>query len=644
MSQTQERIAKFYKSYSEWIKAIPKIENELHVPHTDLGSWIDLLREKSMLFRSLYFEDEKLLSEVVYPLIDNPGQMTLEEANCFSRGNYELYKDTHCVDLLMFDDLGKIILDCQLKNHASVDEVVDTLHMLQVSTAFCLTAEKTAESCRYADQGAAYLGIFKEDLAQHPQYKKTRKSIIGLIYNSFFFKADLQHQTWQHDFVGLANYFDEFNHRMQDIAPYLTDEEKPFVSIRQLIAYVTLLDEFMTFHLRLKWDKSLAPLSLEEEAVVKKLTAECKKVLEPLVNLADPQTCLNEYCHLLYAQVLLGELGEEEYLKVLEKIYSWSEENKGDSQLYVSNQFLYHVVVASDLAHAVASSKLSQKEKNQRISSYFGKSLTYLESIPQAAYNEQLLKATTDFLIDMIPLVPPAADLPGKFTKLMFFQQTDSAIHNIMVDKIAENITLTVLNQKPELFISKGGYQTKEEVLSHKDEIIRFIREASLLHDTGKAPFWDLLNQQRRHLTPAEFDIIKLHSQVGYDILRLNPSLERFAEVALCHHKWYDGTQGYPKNADNVNSPDRIYIDIITLADSIDAGTDSLGRCYRAGKPFAMLLKELEEQKGTRYNPDLVSLISSSPSLKDNLVFIVTEGRKEVFSQIYQDYLTGYQA
>lgn len=182
-------------------------------------------------------------------------------------------------------------------------------------------------------------------------------------------------------------------------------------------------------------------------------------------------------------------------------------------------------------------------------------------------------------------------------------------------------------------------YKDKETVVMNKKNILAYISKASLLHDVGKAPFWDFINLQRRRITAREFEAIKSHSSIGYGILASNKSLAKYADVALLHHKWYDGSKGYPEEANNLSSPYKIYVDIISIADSIDAGTDSLGRSYSKGKTFKAILEELNAQAGTRYNPKIVNMINDDTDLQDNLAFLTNEGRKIIYGSVYQDYL-----
>ena len=49
-------------------------------------------------------------------------------------------------------------------------------------------------------------------------------------------------------------------------------------------------------------------------------------------------------------------------------------------------------------------------------------------------------------------------------------------------------------------------------------------------------------------------------------------------------------------------------MDALTVADSLDAATDNIGRCYTMAKPVDTLLGEFRAQRGTRYAPEVVAL------------------------------------
>jgi HD-GYP domain-containing protein (c-di-GMP phosphodiesterase class II) len=168
-------------------------------------------------------------------------------------------------------------------------------------------------------------------------------------------------------------------------------------------------------------------------------------------------------------------------------------------------------------------------------------------------------------------------------------------------------------------------------------DILDYIGCAAMLHDLGKCLTVGVINCQGRRLTEDEFECIKLHPKRALVFLKDDSDFNPYIDIMIGHHKFYDGSGGYPIDFDNTKSKYRIAIDIISIADSIDAATDILGRNYTMGKDFNTLLMELKESMGKRYNPDIVSLILEDDELKDRLTYLVTEGREKVYFMAYKE-------
>ena len=96
----------------------------------------------------------------------------------------------------------------------------------------------------------------------------------------------------------------------------------------------------------------------------------------------------------------------------------------------------------------------------------------------------------------------------------------------------------------------------------------RNIHMAAILHDIGKIGVpMDILNKETP-LTKEEFDAIKKHSDIGYQIMKDIEFLSESAQIVLQHHERFDGN-GY----NNGISGDSILLSarIIGIADAYDA-------------------------------------------------------------------------
>jgi HD-GYP domain-containing protein (c-di-GMP phosphodiesterase class II) len=103
-------------------------------------------------------------------------------------------------------------------------------------------------------------------------------------------------------------------------------------------------------------------------------------------------------------------------------------------------------------------------------------------------------------------------------------------------------------------------------------------------------------------LTDDEFEKIKLHPQIGYDILKDIPSLRDILPGVLHHHERYDG-RGYPHGLSGEDIP--LMARIIGVADTFDAMSSN--RAYRAKMSRDVVLAEIARCAGTQFDPNLAN-------------------------------------
>ncbi len=136
------------------------------------------------------------------------------------------------------------------------------------------------------------------------------------------------------------------------------------------------------------------------------------------------------------------------------------------------------------------------------------------------------------------------------------------------------------------------------------------IKMASPMHDIGKVAIADEILNAPRRLTKEEFEIMKTHAQLGFDMLKMSnkPILKAAATVALEHHEKYDGT-GYPNGL--AGEDIHIYGRITAVADVFDAlGSD---RIYKKAWELEKILEFFDQESGKHFDPKLIELF------KDNL-------------------------
>jgi len=127
------------------------------------------------------------------------------------------------------------------------------------------------------------------------------------------------------------------------------------------------------------------------------------------------------------------------------------------------------------------------------------------------------------------------------------------------------------------------------------------IRMAGSIHDIGKLSIPAEILSKPTKLTDIEFDLIKDHSQSGYEMLKDVESPWPLAQIVYQHHERMNGS-GYPRNLKG----NEIIIEarIMAVADVVEAMASH--RPYRPGLGIDAALAEIEKNKGTHYDNTVV--------------------------------------
>ena len=130
------------------------------------------------------------------------------------------------------------------------------------------------------------------------------------------------------------------------------------------------------------------------------------------------------------------------------------------------------------------------------------------------------------------------------------------------------------------------------------------IQTAAILHDIGKQRIDPAILNKPDKLTAAEFEIVKTHTTIGFEMLRsIQGELGEWArQIALFHHERWDKT-GYWGKAPAEVPP---YVQCVSLADVFTALVSV--RAYKAAWPPEDALEYIRSQSGAQFNPLLVEV------------------------------------
>lgn len=234
-----------------------------------------------------------------------------------------------------------------------------------------------------------------------------------------------------------------------------------------------------------------------------------------------------------------------------------------------------------------------------------------------------LEKNITDYPLFYVMLVLTGAFLALVIGNMAVVLRMRKLEHRRIMD---EKIIIDTLQMLAKLIDAKDSYTNghSDRVAEYavllakemhmKPDDIRFMRYMGLMHDCGKMGIPDSVLNKPAKLTPEEMNIIRSHTVLGGKIVENFTAMPGVRECALYHHERYDG-KGYPEGLKGEEIP--LLARIICVADSFDAMNSD--RCYRKRLKKSVIVKELKENAGTQFDPQIAML----------MVKLIEEGKVE---------------
>jgi response regulator RpfG family c-di-GMP phosphodiesterase len=134
------------------------------------------------------------------------------------------------------------------------------------------------------------------------------------------------------------------------------------------------------------------------------------------------------------------------------------------------------------------------------------------------------------------------------------------------------------------------------------------VTNGALLHDVGKIGVRDAVLLKPSALSPLEWQEMRRHPSLGFEILRRIEFLRGAAEVVLSHHERWDGS-GYPRGlrGEEIVIGARIF----SVVDTFDAITSD--RPYRAARDYSVAREEIIAVSGTQFDPRVAEAFLAVP-------------------------------
>lgn len=243
-------------------------------------------------------------------------------------------------------------------------------------------------------------------------------------------------------------------------------------------------------------------------------------------------------------------------------------------------------------------------------------------------YNKPVLLVGFTFLVVYLRFYfVPKAEESLFFTYLVtyFLVALTSAGMTLYIRKVKKqslDLTITLMNalDSRDTYtsnhsdnVSRYAVQIAEKLNLSKD-LCDIIRTGGVLHDIGKIGIPEHVLTKPGRLTSEEFNIIKAHPEIGYEMLKHVDGFKKngVLDIVLYHHERYDG-KGYPKGLKGNEIP--LVARIVGVADAFDAMISK--RVYRNELDLNFVLNEIRRNKGTQFDPKVVDAFLSIFEEKD---------------------------
>jgi len=326
---------------------------------------------------------------------------------------------------------------------------------------------------------------------------------------------------------------------------------------------------------------------------------------------------------------IMNEISLDAAIEELYEIYDNSDRND-----YSTDGLFVNITVPVVIIHLLEASDQATKEEIEKEAGIvINQMANFCKSIPSGvdrwAFNRHIAVAANyfskalsfDHYLDML-------------LNLTTYTHMHTYVHSSMVKMLTQTLAAHFIEHEPEQLIGICETKTAEDVRAKSDEIVELLGRAALCHDIGKVSFMDAVVLTSRPLYDFEFATIKEHTSMSKLIKAENHKMKLIRDVIGGHHMWYDCKGGYYNGLCRRSNRHKFALYLVSVADSIDAATDSVGRSYAKAKTLAQVTDEIQNQAGTRYCPTIAQALKN-PNLIKKIQAILDKQRQNLYHQAY---------
>ena len=572
----------------------------------------------------IHQDNDRILKEILFP--KTAQTLTAEEAGQLSELADALFNYNRSLDVGVAYRIHNLLY-AYAQYHNDLDLTIRELYYQGITLMYLNVRDSkkgldlfVEDIGRYFQAGAAYLDQYEE--IRDPQ---TRAYIIRCLGNQKYgftsyrgSRVPREGYCMRDGWTDYMSCFDQTMAVLQDPHYREMNPEIPWDSFIYAMHYdrTQFLTELQHTH-----DPVIAAAMLESAEYIYNHQRESAKVKERFVS--DRTT---QYTYLA-ARYHAGLVPLEE---LLEALYDMSEsadihDYSGDNIWVILHAPEYLLSYAQ---HLPAEDLLRWEKRLEHITN---KQTEYLFLLPRNEYSLQVFRSLQD-------IISESTETDDQFKRrILDYILTCHAptfVHSKMIALLSQRFCQQLLDVSPSLLEGTFGLDLSPEHPENAKILLEKAYLCGLYHDLGKCMLLNSVGMYSRSLLDEEFLCIQYHPVFGCDLLE-SLGLPNISNVSYFHHRSYDGSGGYPWGDRPCPEGIRPLIDIITVVDSLDAGTDNIGRSYAAAKSYDQLVEELFRGSGTRYAPQVVALLED-PDFRQEIKDFIANNRIAVYLDVYR--------
>lgn len=399
--------------------------------------------------------------------------------------------------------------------------------------------------------------------------------------------------------------------------------------------------KYRKLELNFSWDKAIYNLHFNRSLYVQHVQKyHPREILEKILESAE--YCYSNQEHLslfsystkdarveqIYATIRwkMGQISTTELADIFLEILKHA-----DSSDFSPNGIMLNLQIPLYFEYAYrCMTREEQEQYRSHMQRIMGSSHDYLLKAPHNEFSNLVTKVVGEGIRYR---VQHNLSLQKQIFDSLLFCHPPTYIHVRVTAFLSVQLFERMLDTVPEQLLGVYDIFDVGELQERKEELLKRVYLCSLYHDVGKTMLLDYVGVYGRRILDEEYAALQLHTHIGAVILQKMEPRE-LSTIALHHHRFYNGMGGYPKVCSPCEPQYKAIVDVITVADAIEAATDNIGRCYAAPKSLATLVDELRAGSGTRYSPYVVALFDDAQFFADVERELAQE-RRNVYFEAY---------